>query len=128
MKINTLLAPLAALLVITGFVNTGITLADEHKKADPAKDGATILFDSTSIDASRGWKKETFPEKDGVIDGDATMHIQAHSKASDIVIQEHQDKAWHRDIHIRELDQESLNPPHRSPPLLWADSRKRCVC
>lgn len=46
--------------------------------------GWEVLFDGTSTDAFRGWKKDTFPEKGWVIDGDA-LHIQADSKAGDIV-------------------------------------------
>jgi len=43
-----------------------------------------VLFDGTSTDKFRGWKQEGFPEKGWVID-DGALHIQANSKAGDIV-------------------------------------------
>ena len=66
---------LAGLLIVTCSVSAEETSAD---------DGWEILFDGTNTDAFRGWKKDAFPEKGWVIDGDA-LHIQADSKAGDIV-------------------------------------------
>lgn len=71
---------LAAILLSGLLITTTRASADEHK----ADDGWEILFDGTSTDAFRGWKKDTFPEKGWVIEGDA-LHIQADSKAGDIV-------------------------------------------
>lgn len=82
-KRSSLIPILAACLCLLGFVVPAVH-ADHHAKTDDKTDGWEVLFDGTSTDAFRGWKKDTFPEKGWVIDGDA-LHIQADSKAGDIV-------------------------------------------
>ncbi|MFK7790593.1 MAG: DUF1080 domain-containing protein [Phycisphaeraceae bacterium] len=72
-------------LMMTAPLLVGLLITTCSVSAQETKDdGWEVLFDGTSTDAFRGWKMDTFPEKGWVIDGDA-LHIQADSKAGDIV-------------------------------------------
>lgn len=72
---------LLPVLIACSMALTGLFASSASAEKD---DGWKVLFDGTSTDAFRGWKKDTFPEKGWVIDGDA-LHIQADSKAGDII-------------------------------------------
>lgn len=61
--------------------------AGTHEKDGHDHDGWVVLFDGTSTDHFRGYKKEAFPENGWVIE-DGTLHIQPKAKVGDLITKE----------------------------------------
>lgn len=94
MKLNTLLAPALAGLAVFGALTLDSADAfDHHAQGEHAADAAATdegwvaLFDGTTTDHWRSFKKESFPDRGWVIEG-GTLHIQAGARVGDIITKE----------------------------------------
>lgn len=93
MRISTLIALPLAGLIVTGAVMLDQTQAFDHhlagEDAAPAEagEGWVDLFDGSTTDHWRGFKKDGFPETGWVID-DGTLHVQSGVRGGDIITKE----------------------------------------
>ena len=68
-----------ALLLLSALAAWGVPYTHAEDSTGVAEDGWEVLFDGTSTDAFRSWKRDEFPKHGWIIEDDGSLHAQDRS-------------------------------------------------